>query len=219
MNSLSSCMSRSRRQCSALPASFFVVLLVAAAVPGFVYLVLHDYLYAYLPTNALAATIGAAISCQSPLFYMIQDVCRLYELRPTDGFVLARLVTVAASTVPGLAVVAFYGAMSFRLVRLVYGHYLVGDTQYSRKQFLRTGLLVFLAAFNTAIQGFLSWARSQNIEITERALSPNYLFVSTLLSILLLCSALFHALQFALFIALVGIKRSRAARQLPGEPE
>jgi hypothetical protein len=158
---------------------FVAALFVATGVPAVVYLTLHDYLYGYLPTNALAATIGATISCRSPLFYMIQDVCRLYELRPTDGSVLARLVTVAASAVPGLAVVAFYGAMSFRLVRLVYDHYLVGDTQYSRKRFLRTGLLVFLAAFNTAIQGFLSWARSQNIEITERAISPNYLFVST----------------------------------------
>jgi hypothetical protein len=87
---------------------FVAALFVATGVPAVVYLTLHDYLYAYLPTNALAAAIGAAISCRSPLFYMVQDVCRLYELRPTDGSVLARLVTVAASAVPGLAVVAFY---------------------------------------------------------------------------------------------------------------
>jgi hypothetical protein len=98
--------------------------------------------------------------------------------------------------VPGLIVVAFYGAMSFRFVRLAYGYYLVGDIQYTRKRFLRTGLLVFCAAFNTVLQGFSSWARSQDIEIVERAVSPNELFFITQCSILLLCSALFQVLQF-----------------------
>jgi hypothetical protein len=198
---------------------FVVAVFVASGVPAIIYLPLHDYLYAYLPTYTSVATIGAAISCRSPLFYIIQDVCRLYELRPTDGSVLARLVTIAATAVPGLIVVAFYGAMSFRFVRLAYGYYLVGDIQYTRKRFLRTGLLVFCAAFNTVLQGFSSWACSQDIEIVERAVSPNELFFITQCSILLLCSALFQVLQFGLFIALVGIKRSRAARQLPGGPE
>jgi hypothetical protein len=174
---------------------FVVAVFVATGVPAIVYLTLHDYLYAYLPTYTSVATIGAAISCRSPLFYIIQDVCRLYELRPTDGSVLARLVTIAATAVPGFAAVAFYGAMSLR-VRLVYGYYLVGDIQYTRKRFLRTGLLVFLAAFNTAMQGFISWTRSQDIELLERAVSPNELFFITQCSILLLCSALFQVLQF-----------------------
>ena len=101
---------------------------------------------------------------------------------------------------------------SVQLIRQVYRYYLVGDIRYTRKRFLAIGFGLVVAAFNILLQGTNSYLRSKLIEDFGDPASLVERFFIAVSSVWLCCWVLLQVLQFALFLALVTVKRFRAAR-------
>ena len=151
-----------------------------------------------------------------------QDVYRLYELRPTDGSVLARLVTMS---LPRLylefAKIAFLWRDVHSGVRLVYGYYLVGDIQLYAKAIPTDWAVGILGGVQYRDAGFISWTTVHpEASSSERARfrQMNFFFI-TQCSILLLCSALFRSCSSALRVAgsrHQAISRGPSARRARG---
>src|SRR5262247_1265883 len=76
--------------------------LAAAAALVIVYSVARDYLEVYLEGNETLATVASAVSCRTPLFFIIADVCSLFELHPGNSRTMILLAAVAIMGTVGL---------------------------------------------------------------------------------------------------------------------
>jgi len=191
----------------------WVALFATQAAVAVVYFAARDVLVLTFLNSAMINSIVVATSCRSPLFYMVEDLCRLHELQPGNGHVLVLLSVAAVSGTAGFSILVYYAGLSVWLIRRIYGHYLVGNLRYTLGRFLWIGLGVVGALFNTAMQSLSAHYRSYNVERMELQIAPNERFLLTVGSNWFLYWALFQIFQFTLFAALVGLRRVREAKQ------
>jgi len=186
-----------------------------------VYSAAHDYLEVFFPESSALAAVASAISCHTPLFFMIQDLCRLSELQPDNIRTIILLTAVAVLGIVGLLALAYSAAYSLHVVRRVYDSYIVGDLRYTHKRFLWLLLGVGSALLNTVAQIFAAHTRTYDPEFWARAYTPTTRFWMTLLSIGWIYWALLQIVQFAVFAGLVYVKRHRLAHEPapPSQPE
>jgi len=185
----------------------YLVVFTTTAALVIIYSAARDYLEVYLEGSTTLAAVASAISCHTPLFLMIQDVCHLSEAQPDNVRTLVLLMAVAMLGIVGLVALAYSASLSLYLVRQVYDYYIVGDLGYTHKRFLWLLFGVGSALFNTVAQIFAAHSRSYDPEFWARAYTPTTRFWMTLLSIGWIYWALLQIIQFAVFAGLVAVKR------------